>query len=161
MKVAPVPKRFDAFAFVIACDSGRQQVPERLKVAWRKLRQIYDQTHRRGQNRLYFGMEYTMDNWEIDKHRRWKCLRSKALIAGREEVGSPISRFLFGPKPTNEWRELIDDLMGSLQVLSRDEFALLVYLLSLHDIRSGNCTLKSWPFGNPDTMLLSSVIDSL
>jgi len=152
MKVAPVPKRFDEFAFIIACDSGRQQIPERLKIAWRKLRQIYDQTHQRGQNRISSGMGYTMHKWEIDKHHRWKYLRSKALTAGREEVGSPISRFLFGPKPTNEWRELIDDLMGSLQVLSRDEFALLDYLLFLHFIKSAKRTLKA---------LLNEVIESL
>ena len=71
MKVSPVPERFDEYAFVIACDSGRQQVPERTKVAWRKLRRIYDQTHRKGQNILYFGMQGTVRKWENnDKHRR-------------------------------------------------------------------------------------------
>lgn len=162
IKIAPVPVRFNGMAFVEACDSGRQQVPERLKVAWRKPRRIYDQTHRRGRFHLFVGVAITVHVWKKDKRRRWKYLRSNALTAGREEAGSsPISRFLHGPKPTEEWRELVNDLMGSLQDLSRDECALLEYLLCLHNTKSGYTTLKTAPFGKGDNRVLGSLIDSL
>jgi len=111
-------------------------------VVWRKLCEMCDEKlDRTGQFDLHSDMNCTWVEWK--NHGRWKYCRGMALTAGPEERMFFLKYpwFLLPKcwyKPTPEWGKLVDDFMGSLCILSRDECAMLDYLFYLRGMKAGH-----------------------